>query len=72
MKMDSPHWNVALGLCTKHMLPSIPCPACLADGGDPDLFFTPTSSDYLAIQMADEPITLRDLVPANIKNPVIL
>ena len=29
-KLDSPHWNEKLGVCTKHKLPSVPCPACIA------------------------------------------
>ena len=34
--LDSPHWNRELGVCTKHMLPSVPCPQCIAKK-DPDM-----------------------------------
>lgn len=37
---DSPHWNREDGVCTKHYLPSVPCPQCLATG-DEDMFDTP-------------------------------
>lgn len=39
MKMDSPYWDWQLGVCAKHSLPSVPCPACMADGGDEDVEF---------------------------------
>lgn len=37
IKADSPHWNWKDGVCTKHYLPSVPCPACLAEN-DPDMY----------------------------------
>ena len=40
-KMTSPWWNTQLGVCEKHLLPSVPCPACLA-AKDPDIEITPT------------------------------
>lgn len=36
-KADSHWWNWELGVCEKHLLPSVPCPACLASD-DLDLF----------------------------------
>ena len=28
--VDSYQWDRKIGVCLKHMLPSVPCPACLA------------------------------------------
>lgn len=45
MKIDSPHWDRENGVCEKHLLPQIPCLACLAGDGDEDLEFTLTDMD---------------------------
>lgn len=28
--LDSDHWDHRVGVCTKHQLPELPCPACVA------------------------------------------
>ena len=45
MHQDSPHWDLINGVCRKHMLPSVPCPACVA-GNDPDMEYVPDAWDY--------------------------
>lgn len=35
--LDSPNWDRELGVCRKHMLPSVPCPACIASK-DEDMY----------------------------------
>ena len=57
-KLDSPFWNLELGVCTKHMLPSIPCPACLAEPRDPDVITILSQSDLF---MLDWEEALNDL-----------
>jgi hypothetical protein len=37
-KIDSPFWDFEIGVCKKHMLPEVPCPACIADK-DRDIHF---------------------------------
>ena len=72
MKITSPNWNENLGVCEKHLLPSVPCPACLADGGDEDVEYVVTDTDLLALEaahMLGEDLALGDLVPANITDP---
>lgn len=63
MRVDSPHWNWEDGVCTKHMLPSVPCPACLASA-DPDLEAIADDTDLDVIAM--EGIPLADLLPTNL------
>lgn len=31
MKWNSLHWQEDVGVCTRHMLPEIPCPSCMAE-----------------------------------------
>lgn len=45
MKVDSPYWNWDLGVCTKHSLPMVPCPTCMAGDGDEDVEFRVEESD---------------------------
>ncbi len=71
MKTTSPHWDEVNGVCLKHELPSIPCPACLAGEGDEDLEFVITESDQAAMDW-DPDLRPEDLVPANITNPTII
>lgn len=71
MKVQSPKWDETIGICTKHMLPSVPCPACLADGGDEDLECVVTDIDLVldAEQAAGHALTLLDLVPNTVEQP---
>lgn len=69
MKTDSKHWDLKLGVCTKHMLPSVPCPSCLAGDGDPDLEFIMEEIDWLVCDF--DGVKPHQLVPKNIKNPNI-
>lgn len=39
--VNSPHWNWETGVCSKHNLPQVPCPACMSSN-DPELEFSPT------------------------------
>lgn len=75
MKITSPHWDDALGVCAKHGVPSLPCPACLAGEGDPDLQFVVGTIDLDMLdadQALGDATSLRDLVPANIVNPTLV
>ena len=45
MHYDSPYWDLQIGVCTKHMLPSVPCPACLAEPIDEDVVVIEESMD---------------------------
>jgi len=47
-KYDSPHWDRTVGVCTKHLLPEIPCRSCLIDH-DPDVEIKLTATDILEI-----------------------
>lgn len=75
MKIISPHWDDVLGVCTKHGVPGLPCPACLAGEGDEDLEFVVDEID-LDVLDAERALgcatSLRDLVPANVTNPVFV
>lgn len=50
LKPDSPYWNWEIGVCTKHYLPSVPCPSCLAKD-DEDLYEGASSEELML--MAD-------------------
>jgi hypothetical protein len=70
VKIDSPYWDLALGVCEKHYLPCVPCPACMCGDGDPDVTFT---MDWMDLDIAhSEGIPLTDLVPANFIKPRII
>ena len=36
--MYSPNWDEEIGVCLKHKLPCVPCPACIAKK-DEDIYF---------------------------------
>ena len=59
--LSSVQWNLKEGVCKKHLLPSVPCPACIAEG-DPDITLVVTRSDAVAMEWDDE-ITLADIAP---------
>jgi len=71
MRITSSYWDEKNGVCTKHELPSIPCPACLAGEGDEDLEFLITESDRNALDW-DPDLRLKDLIPSNITNPTFI
>jgi hypothetical protein len=38
-RFASYNWDTELGVCKKHMLPSVPCPACMVEcEDDPDMY----------------------------------
>ncbi len=56
-KLNSPNWNENLGVCTKHMLPELPCRQCMAER-DPDITIRLDE-----IEMNDPELVVRDLFP---------
>ena len=42
---DSHYWDWELGVCKKHWLPSVPCPACIAEPIDKDVFVVRSKID---------------------------
>lgn len=52
MKMNSPNWNEKDGVCTKHGLPEVPCPQCIADA-DADIEFVWEDTDQMALDFGD-------------------
>ncbi len=67
MRIDSQYWDPTLGVCTKHNLPQIPCPACLSGDGDEDLFIQLSEVDRLHLDFGDR---LADMVPSNLRSRV--
>ena len=68
MKMHSPHWDESVGSCTKHRIPEIPCPACVADN-DPDIEVTFDDMEHdLVAYGVDGVEGYGDLVPKTIAN----
>ena len=59
-EVRSPYWDATDGICTKHLVPQLPCPIC-AQEKDPDVevHFTLIDLDIAA----DEQIPLADLLP---------
>lgn len=46
MYLDSPYWDRSIGVCIKHLLPSLPCPQCIATNDvDMERKITPTDID---------------------------
>lgn len=66
MKAYSRHWDTENGTCAKHDASQLPCPACMANGGDAELVF------MISIKEVNDALAfgrdLRDLTPT-IKNP---
>jgi hypothetical protein len=58
MYLDSPHWNFQDGVCTKHHLPSVPCPACCHDWEDVTAVL-----DGYEVTLLGEDESPRDLCP---------
>ena len=46
LNVNSFHWNWEIGVCEKHLLPSVPCPACL-ENDDEGLFEDASSIDRM-------------------------
>ncbi len=57
-------WDTQNGVCLKHNLPRIPCPACLHGEGDEDLEIVLSGMDVITMEF--ENIPLRDLAPKNL------
>ena len=61
MELSSPYWDEIDGVCTKHWLPSVPCPQCLATRDvDIEVRFSDEDVDVVA---ADPNLCLADLLP---------
>jgi len=61
--IDSPHWNERDGVCTKHLLPMLPCPACLEAGNvDVDVAVRLEEMDW-DILAFEKDLRPADLVP---------
>ena len=56
MRPDSPHWNWETGVCKKHLLPQVPCPACLHTN-DPDVYDNSTANDRFMDELLDDVYT---------------
>jgi hypothetical protein len=61
-KLSSDHWDEKEGVCLKHLLPMIPCPACAAEKNESvEVYFDQMDEDVAA----SEKIPLSDLLPEN-------
>ena len=49
-RITSPNWNEALGVCTKHQVPMVPCPQCMEEQ-DPEIEARVTELDLVHIAM---------------------
>lgn len=67
MRLDSSYWNTAIGVCTKHNIPQIPCPVCLLGEGDEDLEIIFDDMDAMAVDFGSVD-SYADLVPANLRD----
>jgi hypothetical protein len=49
---NSVNWDWETGVCTKHKLPQVPCPACLSEiATDPDAFYVVSEMEAEAAAM---------------------
>lgn len=71
---SSPYWDEKLGVCTKHWLPQVPCPQCLATN-DRDVTFAVSATDADVVAYSElfgQPIGFADLVPMGFTNPTLV
>jgi len=61
MRLISPNWDEKLGVCTKHYLPQVPCPACMVSH-DEDVEVRFSETDCFALEM-NSSLSVRDLLP---------
>lgn len=61
-RLLAPHWNEKDGVCTRHMLPRIPCPLCAMEKNqDVEVRFDEIDLDVSAAEKRP----LKDLLPAD-------
>ena len=62
MIVESPNWDWEYGVCTKHYLPEVPCPACLKNR-DPDITYRLTQAERDILDF-DPTVMIEDFMPA--------
>lgn len=56
------HWHEDVQSCSKHGIPMLPCPQCLAEK-DPAIQVMLTKSDHMVLDWEPD-VTVADLMPA--------